>query len=94
VICRRVRVGYTRGGRRVGRTRARRVRRAPIDVFFSKPYPIRLIPVPVAGTQVLCTGTGVLGHEYEIFFCCFFPASSLVGGYDGYSGFGGYGYEY
>jgi hypothetical protein len=28
--------------------------------------------VPVAGTQVLCTGTGVLGHEYEIFFFAVF----------------------
>jgi hypothetical protein len=58
VICRRVpwvRAGYTCGGRRVGRARVRRVdgygghgRR----VFFSKSYPIRLIPVPIAGTQV------------------------------------------
>jgi hypothetical protein len=50
----RVRAGYTRGGRRVAGTgtTGRRVRRARVDVFFSKPYPTRLIPVPVVGTRV------------------------------------------
>jgi hypothetical protein len=60
VFCRRVprvRVGYTRGGRRIGRAR---IRRARVDeFFFSKLYPIRLIPVPVASTQVRgYSGTG------------------------------------
>jgi hypothetical protein len=42
VICRRVRAGYTRGGRRAWVDR----------FFFSKLYPTCLIPVSVAGTRV------------------------------------------
>jgi hypothetical protein len=60
VICRRVprvRAGYTRGGRQVGRTR---VRRARVDGFlFSKPYPTRARRGYMGTTG---TGTEVLGH--------------------------------
>jgi hypothetical protein len=42
------------------RTAGRRVRWARVDgFFFSKPYPTRLIPVPVAGTRV----RGTRAHE-------------------------------
>jgi hypothetical protein len=71
VVCRRVpwvRAGYTCGGRRV--------RRARVDgFFFSKPYLIRLIPVPVAGTRVRVrgySGTGRRVRVREFFFLLHF----------------------
>jgi hypothetical protein len=93
VVCRRVpwvRVGYTCGGRRV--------RQARVDgFFFSKPYLIRLIPVPVAGTRVRVRGYSGTGRRVRVrefffllhflfykYFCfaVFFPAGSAGTGID------------